>query len=125
MVFSLGGLLGRGHAAVPAILPAEAKAMLDRGKAIIVDVREDAEVARTGKVPGALVIPYQRIARYAGADGSGNGPVLDRSKAVIAYCASGARSEVAAQALKQLGFATVFNLGGLAAWANAGLPVER
>jgi rhodanese-related sulfurtransferase len=125
MVFSLSGLLGRGDGGVPHISPADAKAMFDRGEAIIVDVREEAEVARTGKIPGALVIPVQRIAHDAATAGSNGEPKLDRNKAVIAYCASGARSAAAAHTLKQLGYETVFNLGGLRTWAAAGLPVER
>lgn len=122
MAFSLSRLLG--GAAVPAIAPAEAKVLLDRGEAIAIDVREPAEVARSGKVPGALVIPYQRIAMHAGAEAAAE-PKLDPDKAVIAYCATGARSAAAARTLKQLGFETVYNMGGLRAWADAGLPVER
>jgi rhodanese-related sulfurtransferase len=45
---------------------------------------------------------------------------------VIAYCDRGQRSRMAASSLTKLGFAEVYTLrGGLRAWSDAGLPVEK
>jgi len=45
---------------------------------------------------------------------------------VIAYCERGSRSRGAAGKLAKLGFSEVYTLrGGLRAWADAGLPVEK
>jgi rhodanese-related sulfurtransferase len=49
---------------------------------------------------------------------------LDKTKPVYTYCLSGARSNAAADWLRQNGF-TAFNLsGGIAAWKSADKPVE-
>ncbi|MGH6925653.1 MAG: rhodanese-like domain-containing protein [Propylenella sp.] len=109
---------------VPRISPEDAKAMLDRGEAVALDVREAAEVERTGKVPGAIAIPRGMI-EALGADLPAHEPKLDKEKAVIAYCGSGARSALAGKVLKELGYERVYNLGGLKDWVGAGHPVER
>jgi rhodanese-related sulfurtransferase len=45
---------------------------------------------------------------------------------VILYCESGNRSAKAAAALKAQGYTKVLNLaGGIGAWQQAGLPVEK
>ncbi len=70
----------------------------------IVDVRSPEEF-RDGAYPGAVNIPLQDLARRAGE--------IPKEKPVVLYCASGARSGLAARQLKQAGFADVVNAGGL------------
>jgi phage shock protein E len=70
----------------------------------IVDVRSPEEF-RDGFYPGAVNIPVQDMARRMGE--------LKKDKPVVLYCASGARSGVAARVLKQAGYAEVVNAGGL------------
>jgi rhodanese-related sulfurtransferase len=51
---------------------------------------------------------------------------LEKAAPVLLYCASGGRSAVALELLQRHGFRQVSHLeGGLAAWIEAGLPVER
>jgi rhodanese-related sulfurtransferase len=48
------------------------------------------------------------------------------NRPVVAYCERGNRSRSAASALSKLGFAEVYSLrGGLRAWKESGLPVEK
>jgi DMSO/TMAO reductase YedYZ molybdopterin-dependent catalytic subunit/rhodanese-related sulfurtransferase/glyoxylase-like metal-dependent hydrolase (beta-lactamase superfamily II) len=83
----------------------------------LVDVRAAAETAG-GTLPGAVEIPLAVLADSL--DG------LDHDLPVVAYCASGYRSQVAASALGAAGFGDVSDLlGGYAAWDGAGLPVVR
>jgi len=70
----------------------------------VVDVRSSEEF-RDGFYPGAVNIPVQDIARRLGE--------LKKDKTVVLYCASGARSGMAARMLKQAGYADVINAGGL------------
>jgi phage shock protein E len=79
------------------------KQKLEQG-ARIVDVRTPEEF-RDGAYPGAVNIPLQELARRLGE--------LSREVPVVLYCASGARSGLAARAMKQAGFADVVNAGGL------------
>jgi len=51
---------------------------------------------------------------------------LDKNKTVYVYCRSGKRSHTAADMMKESGFKNVFELrGGIIAWEEAGLPVEK
>jgi rhodanese-related sulfurtransferase len=110
---------------VDRIAPEDAAALLTAGDAVIVDVREPAEIVATGKAAGALEIPLGSIASRADPAAPGHEPVLDRKKTVILYCGAGKRAENAGLKLKELGFGKVLNLGGFKDWAAAGLPVEK
>lgn len=79
------------------------KQKIDSG-ATLVDVRS-ADEFRDGSYPGAINIPVQAIAARL--------RELPKDKPVILFCASGARSAVAARVLKASGFADVLNAGGL------------
>jgi rhodanese-related sulfurtransferase len=100
---------------IPAISPDSAKALLNRGDAIVVDVREPHEVARTGKVAGALHVPLDDIASHE----------FDREKTLILYCAVGERSDMGGRILKSRGYRNVFNLGGFRDWVKSGGAVEK
>ncbi len=101
----------------PSVNPSEATRLMNREDALVVDVREPGEYG-AGHILGARNVPLSRI------DGT---PVAkNKDKPVIVYCDSGNRSSKAAAALRRQGFARAVNLaGGLAAWQQAGLPVEK
>lgn len=88
---------------------------------LIVDVREPEEfVGELGHIEGALLVPLdslqRRLPKLAGYVG----------RALVVVCRSGARSASACAMLRQAGFAQVSNLsGGMLAWRDAGLPVQR
>ena len=87
--------------------------------ALVLDVREDAEYA-AGHLPRARHIPLGQLA------GRIDEIAKFKEKPVIVTCRSGARSGSACRAIKRAGFTQVFNLkGGIGAWSQANLPVER
>jgi rhodanese-related sulfurtransferase len=103
----------------PSVSPAEATQLINRHDAIVIDVREPAEFA-AGHLLGAKNLPLARLA----APGSDVAKRKDRP--VIVYCDGSDRAGKAASALKKQGFARVLNLsGGIKAWQDAGLPVEK
>jgi rhodanese-related sulfurtransferase len=109
----------RRGAAGPAISVQQATLMINREDALVLDVREAQEFAKE-HILHARNLPLSRIEAGA-AD-------LQKHKAkpVIVYCENGSRSGKAASLLRKLGFERVFPLaGGLAAWHQAGLPVEK
>ena len=112
------------EAAVEWIAAADAKAMLDAGEAIAIDVREAAEIEVTGTVPGALTIPRGMIADAADPDSPDYDRRLRTETPVILFCASGKRSEMAGQTLLDLGYQRVHNLGGVKDWTEAGYALE-
>lgn len=97
----------------------EVTQLINRGKSVIVDVREPAEFG-TGHLPGAKNIPLAQLADKLGE--------LDKmkSKNIVVVCESGARSASAARILTKAGFEDVVNLdGGLVAWRHQGLPLAK
>jgi phage shock protein E len=73
--------------------------------ALVLDVRTRDEFEEE-HYEGALLIPVNELpARIA--------ELGDKSRPIVVYCASGARSASAARFLKQSGFADVTNAGGL------------
>ena len=97
---------------LPDVDPGQAAELLDRGEALLIDVREPHEWA-AGHAPEAVHLPLGRL--------TPEGIAHDRP--VIAVCRSGNRSGTAADALAARGV-RVHNLaGGMKAWAHAGLPV--
>jgi rhodanese-related sulfurtransferase len=118
-------MLAEAEAVVPRISPEEAKALLGRTDVLFLDVREPAEVAASGKVPGALAVPRGLVEFRADPASPLHDAAFDRAKTVVAYCASGGRSALVGKTLKEMGYADVQNLGGFKGWLDAGGEVEK
>src|SRR3954453_19706807 len=98
--------------------PSEVKAL--NGSAVLLDVRESEEWD-AGHIAGAKHIPRGYLeSRVEGAIGP------DRSQKVVIYCASGQRSALAANTLKDLlGYEDVASMnGGITLWKDRGYDVE-
>ena len=107
---------GAGGASVD---PAEATRLINREDALLVDVRDAGEFG-AGHILGAKNVPLARIE-----DGASD-LAKRKERPLIVYCDGGNRSSSATAALKRQGFARVASLsGGLGAWQQAGLPVEK
>jgi rhodanese-related sulfurtransferase len=99
--------------------PLEAVQLINRKDALVLDVREAGEF-NVGHIAGAKSFPLAVIDKHASD--------LDRfkSKPVLIACASGSRSHAAFAALSKLGFSELYVLaGGMSAWQQASLPVEK
>ena len=118
-------MLAEADAAVPRITPDEAKKLVGRADVLFLDVREPAEVAASGKVPGALAIPRGLVEFRADPASALHDKAFDQTKTVVAYCASGGRSALVGKTLKDMGYSNVQNLGGFKGWLDAGGEVEK
>ena len=108
----------------PACPPvAEIAAAVARGEMLLIDVRDPGEVRASGLAAGAVNIPLSIL--HLKADPTAPDAALAPGKPVVLYCASGARSGMAARMLRQMGYDPVWNLGGLQDWIAAGGPVQR
>ena len=100
----------------PSMSTAQATQLINRDDALIVDVREPAEY-QAGHILGAKNTPLERL---------GETELKRKDKPVIVYCESGERAPKAAAILRKRGYDRVLSLqGGLGAWKQAGLPVEK
>ena len=97
----------------------DAVSLINREKAVVVDVCEPAEFA-AGHIVGSKNIPLADLQAKLAAAAKNKGLPL------ILVCQSGARSARAMATAKTLGYEQVHSLGGgLSAWKSAGLPLEK
>jgi rhodanese-related sulfurtransferase len=131
MAKSVKDLVEAANAVVPRITPAQAKELIEAGNAVVVDVRDAPEVDKSGKVAGAVHIPRGMLEFRADPESPyydqnfANDPDIAKDKAVIVYCAGGGRAALSGQALKEMGYGEVYNLGGFNDWAQAGGAIDK
>jgi rhodanese-related sulfurtransferase len=93
--------------------------LMNQPGSLVLDVREPAEFA-AGHLPRARHIPLGELAKRV------DEIAKFKDKPVLVTCRSGARSGSACRKLKAAGFTKVYNLkGGVPAWEQASLPVEK
>jgi rhodanese-related sulfurtransferase len=124
MAKSAKDLVAAANAVVPRISPADARELIDKG-ALVVDVRDAPELQQSGKIAGALHVPRGMIEFRADPGLPSHDANFTKDKPVILYCASGGRSALSGQALKELGYEQVYNLGTIGDWVASGGAVEN
>jgi rhodanese-related sulfurtransferase len=96
----------------------EATRLMNQGS-LVLDVRDEKEFA-AGHLPKARHIPLRDLSGRLNEIGK------FKDKPVIVTCRGGARAGAACRFLRRSGFNNVFQLkGGVAAWQQASLPVEK
>lgn len=122
VALSAGGMLmwPMVNGAGPGALSADgAVQLMNREKAVVIDICEPAEYA-AGHVVGAKNIPLGQL------EGKLAITVKNKALPLILVCQSGARSSRALGIAKKLGFENAHSLsGGLGAWRSANLPIEK
>ncbi len=118
-------MLEAANAAVPKITPAQAKEIIAKGDALVVDVRDAPEVQASGKVAGAVHVSRGMLEFRADPDLPSHDKNFSKDKTVILYCGSGGRAALSGKMLKDLGYEKVYNLGGFKDWADSGGGVEK
>lgn len=99
--------------------PAGAVQLINREKAVVIDVCETEEFA-LGHVGGAKNVPLNQLEERL------PGLVKNKAVPVVLVCASGARSNRAVGIAKKLGYEKAQAMaGGMKAWREASLPVEK
>lgn len=101
-------------ASIENVGPHEAAERARAGRAALLDVRQHAEHA-SARLPGATHLELGDII-------AGKTP---EASDVITYCGHGERSATAASLLARRGIRVANLVGGVGAWRDAGLPLER
>jgi rhodanese-related sulfurtransferase len=93
--------------------------LINRERAVVVDVREPEEFA-AGHVTGAKNVPLNELEQKL------PGAVKNKSLPLLLICATGARAQRAVATAKKLGYEQAQAVsGGLKSWKEANLPVEK
>lgn len=108
-------LMEEARQVIPEVSIEEVKNRMERGENwTLLDVREREEY-REGHLEGAFSLPRGFLEIRV------EETLPDKSAPIIAYCAGGVRSLIAARTLKDMGYENVVSMsGGYTAWKNAG-----
>jgi len=102
----------------------EAIKLAGRDDTVLVDIRDIRELARDGKVPGAVHCPRGMLEFWIDPQSPYHKPVFAQDKKFVFFCAGGLRSALAAQTAQRMGLKPVAHIkGGFGAWKKAGGPV--
>jgi rhodanese-related sulfurtransferase len=97
----------------------EVTRLMNQGTSLVLDIRDEKDFA-AGHLPRARHVPLRDLAGRVGE------LTKFKDKPVIVTDKSGARAGSACRFLRNAGFSNVFLLkGGVAAWQQASLPVEK
>lgn len=106
------------------LTPQKVKEEIEAGNVTLIDIRE-AEELNGGKIPGSVHASRGMLEFYADSSLPYHKPEFNKSSRLILQCASGGRSALAVQTLKQMGYENVAHLdGGIKAWKEAGFDIE-
>jgi molybdopterin/thiamine biosynthesis adenylyltransferase/rhodanese-related sulfurtransferase len=116
MAKSFQDIMAEARKEVPEVTPQQVNELLTKnGKShVLLDVRESDEW-RQGHLEGALPLPRGFLEIKV------ETAIPDKKAPIIAYCAGGVRSLLAAKAMKEMGYQNVSSMsGGYTAWKNGG-----
>ena len=122
---SVASMVEAAEAEIRTLTPREARAMQESGEALLIDIRDIRELARTGLVPGARHCPRDMLEFWVDPESPYHKPDFATDKTFIFFCAGGKRSALATKTVQDMGLAPVANIGGgFSAWKEEGLPVD-
>ena len=125
MAVTAATLVAEAKARIENLTPDDVAGELASGTAVLVDLREEDERRRSGAIAQSIVAPRGMLEFWADPASPYHRAEFDPDARIILVCASGGRSALAADTLRQMGFAHVAHLdGGLKAWMSSGRPVE-
>ena len=109
---------------VPRISTEEAIALHGQS-GVFVDVRDSADISKTGTIAGAVRIPRGFIEFAADESTAFHNKSLKKDTQVYLVCGAGGQAALAGKTLLEMGYESVTNVGGFADWKGAGGPVEK
>lgn len=113
------------HAEVPKMEASEAIAKHAAGQGIFIDVRDSAEIAKSGTIAGAHRIPRGMIEfRADPAMEQFHVPELTKDAEIYLICGAGGQAALTGKTMRDMGYTNVTNIGGFSGWKDAGGPTE-
>ena len=130
MAKTFNQMVAEALAEVPTVSAAEAREQMQRDpRTLVIDVRDAADIAATGTVPGAINVSLGSItykADHEVPEDWREPQIQDRSRPIITTCELGPMGALGGKLLKDMGFTNVRILeGGVQAWQGAGLTTKQ
>lgn len=127
---TFGAMAEEAWRAVPTIKPADVQRRQKKEpNLLVIDVRDAADIAQTGTVPGAVNLSFGSLTYLADnevPEDWRDSRLADRSRPIITTCILGPLGAIGGKLLHDMGFTNVQTLeGGVQAWIDAGLPVAK
>jgi rhodanese-related sulfurtransferase len=116
--------LDEANAVVPKITVADGIGKHGDGSTLFVDVRDGTDIAASGTIAGALRIPRGMMEFRADASHALHNTALKKDAQIVLVCGAGGQAALTGKTLKDMGYQNVVNVGGFAAWKDAGGPTE-
>lgn len=109
---------------VTRIPAAEATSKHGDSSAVFVDVRDSSDIAKTGTIKGAQRIPRGFIEFAADETMQFHNAAMQKNADIYLVCGLGGQAALAGKTLKEMGYTSVTNIGGIGEWKEAGGPME-
>lgn len=113
------------NADVPKMEAKDAIAKHAGGEGTFIDVRDSGDIANSGTIKGAHRVPRGMIEfRADPAMEALYDATFQKDADIYLICGAGGQAALAGKTLKDMGYGNVTNIGGFAAWKDAGGPTE-
>jgi len=116
--------LEEANAVVPKMDAEDAITKYNAGGGVFVDVRDSADIEKTGTIKDAHRINRGLMEFTADPDAPFYNDALQKDADIYLICGAGGQAALAGKTLKEMGFQNVTNIGGFPAWKDAGGPTE-
>ena len=110
---------------VPHIEFDDAVAKHEAGGTIFIDVRDSADIAKTGTIQGAKRIPRGMIEFVADPDTPFHDGDLKHDADIVLICGKGGQAALTGKTMRDMGFRNLANAGGFPDWKSKGGPTEE
>ena len=122
---TINDLVAESKARIEELSVAELQAEIRRGDVTVVDIRDFRERIDKGVIPESVSVPRGMLEFWFDPESPYHREGFELDGRYVLHCASGQRSALAADALREIGFTNVAHLDvGFNGWAEAGGAVE-
>ncbi len=123
-------MVGEAQSEVQSVTPAEAKAHIDSDEnLLVIDVRDAADIANSGIMPGAAAISLGTLGYKADPtmpEAMQHPELGDVDRPIMVTCTIGAMASLGGKLLQDMGYTNVkYVAGGTNGWKDAGYDVDQ